>query len=104
MLVKKVYFNDFLEEFEKYGRENQFSYEGKKALFDYLNELSDDIGEPIELDVIGICCDFTEYSSLEEFADAYGYTVGYDVDSIDDIDYYTTVIKIDDESFIIQDF
>lgn len=103
MLVKKVYFNDFLDEFEKHGRENQFSYEGKKALFDYLNQLSEDIREPIELDVIAICCDFTEYGCLEEFTDAYGYTVG-EVDSIDDIQDYTIVIKIDDESFIIQDF
>jgi hypothetical protein len=103
MLVKTVSFNDFLEEFEKFGREDNFSYEGKKALFDYLNQLSDDIGEPIELDIIGICCDFTEYSCLEEFNDAYGYTVD-EINSIDDISYYTTVIPIDDEGFIIQDF
>lgn len=100
MLVKTVSFNDFLEEFEKYGRGEQFSYEGKKALFEYLNEFSDDIGEPIELDIIGICCDFTEYGCLEEFNDDYG----YELNSIDDINYYTTVISIDGESFIIQDF
>ena len=103
MLIKKVYFNDFLEEFKKYDREDQFSYEGKKALFNYLNELGEDLGEPIELDIIGLCCDFTEYNSLEEFNDAYGYSVD-EVNSIDDISYYTTVISIDDESFIIQNF
>ena len=103
MLVKKIYFNDFLEEFEKYGREENFSYEGKKALFNYLNELGEDLGEPIELDVIALCCDFTEYGCLEEFTDTYGYSVD-EVNSIDDIKYYTTVIPIDDESFIIQDF
>jgi len=103
MLVKQVTFSDFLKEFEEFGRENHFSYEGKKALYDYLNELSDDIGEPIELDIIGICCDFTEYASLEEFIDAYGYSINK-IDSIDDIQYYTTVIQIDDESFIIQNF
>ncbi len=103
MLVKEVYFNDFLEEFKKYGREDQFSYEGKRALYNYLNELSEDIGEPIELDVIGICCEFTEYDSLEAFNNAYGYTID-EISSIDEIGYYTTVIPIDDESFIIQDF
>lgn len=100
MLVKKVYFNDFLEEFEKYGREDQFSYKGKKALFDYLNELSEDIGESIELDIIGLCCDFTEYDSLEEFNNYYN----YNLDSIDDINHYTIVIPIDESSFIVQDF
>ena len=104
MLVKKVYFNDFLEEFEKHGRENQFSYEGKKALFNYLNELGEDLGEPIKLDVIALCCEFTEYDSMEEFANDYGYSIGDDIDSINDIYDYTIVIPIDDESFIIQDF
>lgn len=103
MLVKKVSFNDFLEEFKKYGREDQFTYEGKRALYNYLNELGDDSGQPIELDVIGICCDFTEYQNLEEFANDYGYTIG-EVNSITDIYDYTTVILINDESFIIQDF
>lgn len=103
MLVKEVSFNDFLEEFENHGRGNQFSYEGKKALYDYLGELSEDIGQPIELDVIAICCDYTEYSSLKEFIDDYGYTVG-NVNSIEDINYYTVVIPINNESFIIQDF
>jgi len=103
MLVKKVSFNDFLKEFKEYGREDQFSFEGKRALYDYLNELGEDIGESIELDVIALCCEFTEYSTLQEFIDAYGYNIG-EVNCIEDINYYTTVIKIDDESFIIQDF
>jgi len=104
MLVKKVSFNDFIEEFEKHERENQFSYEGKRALYDYLNDLSEDIGEPIKLDIITICCDFTEYNNLKEFNDNYSYTIGDDIDDIDDITYYTIVIPIDGEKFIIQDF
>ena len=104
MLVKKISFYDFLEEFKKYDREKQFSYEGKKALFNYLNELGKDIGEPIELDVIALCCDFTEYSNLKEFCNNYGYTIGDDIEDIEDIHYYTVVIPIDNESFIIQDF
>src|SRR5690554_6437615 len=100
MLVKKVSFYDFVKEFEEFGREDQFSYEGKRALFDYLNELAEDLGEPIELDIIGICCDFTEYESLEEFNHDYQ----LDLDDIDDINYYTIVIRIDEDRFIIQDF
>jgi len=69
-----------------------------------LEELSEDLGEPIELDVIGICCDFTEYDSIEEFKNDYSYTIGEDIDDIEDIRDYTTVIPIDDKSFIIQNF
>lgn len=100
MLVKRINFSDFIDEFRKCGRENQFSYQGKKALYEYLNELSEDIGEPIELDVIAICCDYTEYSNLKEFNDNYG----YDIESLEDLEYYTTVIPVNKESFIIQDF
>ena len=100
MLVRTVYFNDFLKEFEEYGREDQFTYEGKKALYDYLYQLGEDIGEPIELDVIGLCGEFTEFENLQEFNNYYN----LDLDDIDDIDYYTIVIRIDDERFIIQDF
>ena len=103
MLIKRVNFNDFLEEFKKHGRGNQFSYEGKRALYDYLNELAEDIGEAIELDVIALCCDYTEYDNLEAFNDDYGYTID-DIDDIKDIEYYTTVIPIDNKRFIIQDF
>ena len=103
MLVKYVSFNDFLEEFRRYGREDQFSYEGKKALYDYLEELSEELGKCIELDVIAICCDFTEYSSLEEFNNDYSYSIG-NIDDIEDIQDYTIVIEINDESFIIQNF
>ena len=104
MLVKTVSFYDFIEQFERHGRGDQFSYQGKKALYDYLNELAEDLGKPIELDIIGICCDFTEYENLKEFANDYGYSIGDDIDSINDIYDYTIVIPIDDESFIIQDF
>ena len=37
-------------------RPNQFSYEAQGMLFDYLEEIDEDM----ELDVIAICCDFTE--------------------------------------------
>lgn len=104
MLVKSVSFSDFLKEFEELGRENHFSYEGKKALYDYLNELSEDLGEPIELDVIAICCEFTQYDSLEDFNKDYSCSIGEDIEDIDDINDYTTLIKIDEKSFIIQDF
>ena len=103
MLVKEVSFYDFLREFEEFGRANNFSYEGKRALYDYLSELAEDLGEPMELDVIAICCDFTEYNSIEEFNNNYSHAIG-EIKSIEDIDYYTIVIPINKDSFIIQDF
>lgn len=59
-IIKTVYFNDFVREFEAYGRGNNFSYSGLRALFDYLEELSEQCGKDFELDVVGICCDYRE--------------------------------------------
>ncbi len=55
-------------DFRNYFREirpDNFSYEGLGALYEYLESMSEDIGEDIELDVIALCCDFTEYSEDE---------------------------------------
>ena len=60
----------FREAFHHAGRMDQFSYEGLEVLFDYLDNLSEDIGEPIELDVVALCCEYYE-SSIEELIDNY---------------------------------
>lgn len=52
--------SQFREAFRLAGRMDQFSYEGLEVLFDYLEETSEDIGEPIKLDVVGFCCDYSE--------------------------------------------
>ena len=52
-------------------RPDNFSYSGLGALFGYLEELSEDIGEDIEMDVIAICCDYSEYESLLDFNQEY---------------------------------
>lgn len=61
----------FEQAFITMGRENNFSYVGRKALFDYLEEYEDSTGEEIELDVVALCCEYTEYANVKEFADAY---------------------------------
>tara|TARA_B100000131_G_C17720474_1_gene452623 strand:+ start:238 stop:537 length:300 start_codon:yes stop_codon:yes gene_type:complete len=91
---------DFIDAFKKMGRENNFSYDGLIALYDYLEMLEDDIGEEIELDVISLCCDYSEYDNLDEFQADYS----EDYQTIGDIESDTTVIMIDDDSFIIQQF
>lgn len=104
--------------FEEYGRGNSFSYEGYQALFDYLDNLSDDIGEDIHLDVIGLCGDFTEYSDYEEIYSNYSYSYNNEKLSWDDINQddfiewlnnNTTVIEVTDykdniTGVIIQNF
>jgi hypothetical protein len=66
--VTKSEFNDA---FIAYGRGDQFTYRGRAALYDYLTELEADIGQEIELDVVALCCDYSEHSSLADWAQDY---------------------------------
>jgi hypothetical protein len=95
-MKQTVNFYDFQRAFEKSQYCNNFTYKGLKALFEYL----EDCGEEIDLDVCAICCDFTEYENLKEFQDNYS----EDYQSMADIEYETTVIRVDDDAFIIQNF
>ena len=61
----------FRDEFRACGRADQFSYEALGLLFDYFEAFEMDTGEEIELDVISICCDYTE-DSPENIRDQYG--------------------------------
>jgi hypothetical protein len=100
MIVNTIDQNDFRQAFIAYGRGDQFSYEGLNALFDYLEELSEDIGESIELDVIALCCEFSEYADLEEIKGEYFSTT---LDSLDDLRDHTQTIQFK-TGIIIQDF
>ena len=93
--------NEFqFEDAFKSIRPDNFSYEGLKALYDYLENYEDSTGEQIELDVIGLCCEYVEYEDLETFQEDYS----EEYESIEEIEQATTVIMIDDDAFIIQAF
>lgn len=62
---------NFRDEFRACGRVDQFSYEGLGILYAYFEQYEEDTGESVELDVIAICCDFSE-DSYENIADQYG--------------------------------
>jgi len=69
-IVQTVNLHQFREAFRVAGRLDQFSYSGLECLFDYFEEYSEDTGEPFELDVIAICCEFTE-ASYKDIANDY---------------------------------
>ena len=100
-MKQTISFTQFTDAFRDYNRQKQFSYKGKKALFEYLEEYEDSTGEQIELDIIALCCDYEEYDSLEDFHLEYDEE---DYPDIDAITWHTQVIEIDDDAFIIQTF
>tara|TARA_R110000751_G_C13395306_1_gene436968 strand:+ start:71 stop:367 length:297 start_codon:yes stop_codon:yes gene_type:complete len=79
---------DFVNAFEKL-RPSNFSYEGLESLYNYLTDYEQDTGTEIELDVIALCCDYSEYKDLEEYRQNYS-----SINSIKDIQDATTFIPI----------
>ena len=79
---------DFVNAFEKL-RPSNFSYEGLESLYNYLTDYEQDTGTEIELDVIALCCDYSEYKNLDEYRKSYS-----SINSIKDIKDATTFIPI----------
>ena len=86
-MKKTVNFYDFRKEFEEMDKGDNFSYAGLEALFNYFEEYEAATSEEIELDVIAICCEFTEYASVDEYYGEDGYV-------IEDIEHDHEVIRI----------
>lgn len=81
---------DFERAFADAGRKDQFSYEGLKALFDYLEDYEEQTGEEIELDVIALCCDYNE-DTVSDIARNYSIDLS-DLD-VEDDDYEEQCIE-----------
>ncbi len=64
--------NEFVSRFLAARPEN-FSYDALRALFTHLEELERDCGEEMEFDPVAFCCDWSEYPSAIEAAEAYGW-------------------------------
>ena len=87
---------DFRRSFEQ-CRPDNFSYEGLEVLFDHLEQYEQDVGEEMELDVISLCCDYSEDTAVNIAA-----MYDIDLDGIDDDDVVQYVIdNISDRTMIV---
>lgn len=69
--------SQFRDQFHRCGRGDQFSYEALGLLFDHLDSLGDDV----ELDVIGVCCEYAE-DDWDQITTNYS----FDIDSLEGLD------------------
>jgi hypothetical protein len=70
---------DFERAFVDADRKGNFSYEALGLLFDYFESYEEETGQEIELDVIAICCEYTE-DNLDDILVNYS----IDVEGMDD--------------------
>tara|TARA_R100000655_G_scaffold50830_1_gene88443 strand:+ start:246 stop:539 length:294 start_codon:yes stop_codon:yes gene_type:complete len=94
-MIQQVYESEFIDSLTSDEYAN-FTYSGARALYDYLTDLEEDIGEEIQFNRIAIRCDYSEYKTLDEILDQYDY-----INTLDELRDHTTVIEFDN-GFIIQ--
>ena len=100
-MKEQIGFCQFCDRFRDMDRKDQFSYYGKKALYEWLEESEEESGIEYELDVIALCCEFVEYDSLEDFQKEYS----KEYKTIDELEEDTFVIPLENsEGFVIQCF
>ena len=67
-----------------------WTYDEAAALYDYHWQLSEDIGEDIELDRVGIRCEWDRAESIQEVIKEYD-----DINSLEDLEDHTQVIELE---------
>lgn len=95
-IYEKYDYSLFESRFKDYSRLDQFP-KGLRALYEYLENLATDTGGPIELDVIGLCCEYVESSIEDALRD-------YDLVTLEDLRDQTIVIEIDSDTIIYGEF
>ena len=96
----------FVDSFRACGRESQFSVPARRALFEYLEEYEKETCFELELDPVGICCEFAEYPCAIEAAKVYGLELRGDDDESRALDWLrekTQVIEFEG-GIVIQQF
>ena len=64
-MYQSIKFSSFCDAFRSHDRQDQFTYGAKRALFDYLEDMESETGQTIELDVVALCCEYSE-STFDE--------------------------------------
>ena len=102
----------FRDQFRLHGRKDQFSSNGLTALYNHLEEVFDEDSKyEYDLDVIRLCCEFTEYSNaLYAALSYYRFTIDENLNkeecerqAIQFLSDSTTIIQFDG-GIIIQNF
>ncbi len=95
-IVQTINVYQFRDAFRACGRNDQFSYKGLECLFDYLEQYSEDISEPWELDVIALCCDY-----YEDTAEAIANNYSIDIEDMDEDEIVDAVREYLEENTLI---
>ena len=104
--------NIFVSTFRESYRGDDFSYEALEVLFDYYDEIDQDCGTQTELDVVAICCEWGEYDKAN-LIECFDYLLDREEDQsdedyvgalLDELNDNTTVLEVNDDSYLVAEF
>lgn len=84
---------ELLSYFDKYGRGDNFTLEQMEVIYNLFMDAAPDT----VIDVIGICCEFTGYESVEEAVEDLGY------EDTDDLEYNCGVYYASNGEVVVQE-
>lgn len=103
--------NMFRDAFVQMNRAENFSSYGLGRIFAYLENYEQETGENVGLDVIAICCEFSEFESVKDVQENYDIDIENAEDDADIFDIvkeyleeHTSVICFEDDCIVIADF
>ncbi len=101
-MYQTIGFSQFVDAFRSHDRYDQFGYNALQALFAYIEEYEQDSGQPMELDVIALCCEFSTFNSALEVAAEYGFESELDDDASDDEKEAEALEYLNDNTTVIE--
>ena len=110
MIYTQITKSSFIDAFKQSSRKDQFSYDALEAIYEYLEDYSQDSGEDVELDIVAICCEWSEMS-WQDVVQSYGLDLSHcdtDEERIDAVEEYlqdeTQSVRLSDDSFVFVSF
>ena len=104
-MIETITVSDFIRAFEQMGRAKAWSTAGLSAVFYHLEECEDP-NHPMELDVVGIDCEFSEYPDITALMN--DYSVPEECEDDDEaLDYFrdeTLVLELGNGGLVIQQY
>jgi hypothetical protein len=97
-MKQTIHQSNFIDAFHDYDRYDQFGYAALCSLFDYFQDIEDDTGEEMELDVIAICCDYS-IDTVRDIASNYR----IDIEGMDDDEAKDVIVEYLNDHTIVVD-
>ena len=98
MIIKTVTDSAFIDNLlaDEYA---SWTYEEAAALYEYYWDLSEDLGEPIELDRVAIRCEWNKADSIDEVIEDYDC-----IEDLEDLQQRTNVLEQQDGTLLFMAF